>query len=121
MNLEGYVNISIRSTWEYLQMQDTKLKEIIDRILEVITPDKIILFGSRARGTVPNNSDYDLMIVKSGIDNELKLEQKIYRNFIGLGIGVDIIVTTPEKLEKYKDTVGYIYKQVFNEGITVHG
>lgn len=102
-------------------MSDKKLDEIIYRILQVIKPDKIILFGSRAKGNAQLESDYDLMVVKSNIENELKIEQNLYRNFIGLGVGVDIIVTTPEKLEKYKDTVGYIYKHVFNEGVVVYG
>jgi len=102
-------------------MPDKKLEEIINRILQVIIPDKIILFGSRAKNLAEKDSDYDIMVIKSNIDSEWKLEAKIYRNFIGLGVAVDVIVTTPEKLEQHKESLGYIYKQVLKEGITVYG
>lgn len=102
-------------------MPDKKLNEIIERILQVIIPDKIILFGSRARNTAKQDSDYDLMIIKSDIESEWKLEAKIYRNFIGLNVPVDVIVATPEKIEQHKDSSGYIYKQVLKDGIIVYG
>lgn len=102
-------------------MQDKKLEEIIDRILKVIQPDKIILFGSRARGESNKQSDYDLMVVSSNVDKEWKVEGQIYKSFIGLDVPVDVIVTTPEKLEKHRNSIGYIYKKVLNEGITVYG
>jgi predicted nucleotidyltransferase len=41
------------------------LKPIISRIVEVAKPERIILFGSRARGTARPDSDVDLLIVKS--------------------------------------------------------
>jgi predicted nucleotidyltransferase len=102
-------------------MPDKTLKEIIKRILKVITPDKIILFGSRARGNARNDSDYDLLIVKDDIINSNKIEGEIYISFVGLEAPVDIILTTSEKLEKYKDTIGYVYKSALKDGIVVYG
>jgi predicted nucleotidyltransferase len=100
---------------------DSKLKEIIDRILQVLIPDKIILFGSRARGTAGENSDYDLLIIKDNLENANKIEGDIYISFVGLETPVDIILTTSEKLEKYKETIGYVYKSALKEGIVVYG
>lgn len=102
-------------------MPDKKLEEIINRILQVIIPDKIILFGSRARGKAKPESDYDLLVIKSGIDDEIKIARKIYRNLIGVDESVDIMVEKPETLEKYKNSVGYIYKSALEEGIVVYG
>lgn len=42
------------------------LEAIIRRIVEVARPDKIILFGSAARGERGPNSDVDLLVIKSG-------------------------------------------------------
>ncbi|MCK7520992.1 MAG: nucleotidyltransferase domain-containing protein [Ignavibacteriales bacterium] len=58
-------------------MPDKKLEEIINRILKVIIPDKIILFGSRAKGNSRPESDYDILIIKSGPINEAKIEGDI--------------------------------------------
>ena len=42
------------------------LDDIIRRIVEVAHPEKIILFGSAARGEMGPNSDVDLLIIKEG-------------------------------------------------------
>ena len=42
------------------------LDDIIRRIVEVAHPEKILLFGSAARGEMGPNSDVDLLVIKSG-------------------------------------------------------
>ena len=42
------------------------LDDIIRRIVEVAQPEKIILFGSAARGEMNRHSDVDLLVVKEG-------------------------------------------------------
>ncbi len=43
-----------------------KLDLIIRRIVEVAKPERIILFGSAARGAMGPNSDVDLLVIKAG-------------------------------------------------------
>lgn len=106
---------------EVLTMPDKKLEEIINRILQIIIPDKIILFGSRVNGQARSNSDYDLLVIKSGIEDELNITKKIYRNFLGLGVGIDLIVKTPEEVENSRSRFISIIKTAVEEGITVYG
>ena len=101
-------------------MPDKKLEEIINKILQVIIPDKIILFGSRARGEAGEDSDYDLLIIKSGIENKREICKKLYRNMLGTNASVDIILEKPEIIEKYKNSVGFIYKFALKEGKVVY-
>ena len=54
------------------------LNDVIERIVEVTEPEKIILFGSAARGGMGPNSDIDLLIIKDGGD-PLDLMGRIYR------------------------------------------
>ncbi len=100
-------------------MPDKKLEEIINRILQIIIPDKIILFGSRARDESVFESDYDLLIIKSEIDNILKLEQKIYKNLLGIKANVDIIVRTPALIEENKNIAGSFTKNILKDGILI--
>ena len=44
------------------------LDDIIQRVVEVAQPEKIILFGSAARGDMNRHSDVDLLIIKEGAD-----------------------------------------------------
>jgi len=101
----------------------TIIDKIINTILQVIKPDKIILFGSQANGKARPDSDYDFLIIKSAIENPLQIEKAIYRKFVDMDelVSVDIIVATPEIVEKYKNAIGYIIKPALEEGILVYG
>lgn len=100
-------------------MSQEVLDEIIRRIVEVAQPEKIILFGSAARGEMGPNSDLDLLVVKSGAHRR-RLAQDTYMNLIGVGQAVDIIVVTPEDVERYQDAIGLVLDPALREGKTVY-
>lgn len=95
------------------------LDNIVERIVEVAEPERIILFGSAARGDSGPNSDVDLLIVKDGEDG-LDLMARIYRRLHGVGAAVDAIVVSSEDVKRYRDSHGLIVKPAFDEGIVVY-
>jgi predicted nucleotidyltransferase len=95
------------------------LDDIIRRIVEVAHPEKIILFGSAARGEMGPNSDVDLLIIKKGAD-ALDLMGRIYRNLHGAGAAVDAIVVTPEDVERFKESHALVIKPALREGKVVY-
>ncbi len=95
------------------------LDEIIRRIVEVAQPEQIILFGSAARGDMGPNSDADLLVVKSGVHRR-RLAQAIYVNLIGVGQAVDVVVVTPEDVERYKDSFALVIEPALREGKVVY-
>jgi uncharacterized protein len=96
-------------------VSDEILQEIVRRILAAVQPEKIILFGSAAREEMGPDSDLDFLVIKS-CKNRRKTARKIRRRLIGIGIPKDIIVATPEDIERYKDTIGLIYRPALKEG-----
>ena len=100
-------------------LEQSILERIIQRIVEVADPEKIILFGSAARGEMGRNSDIDLLIIKEGED-ELDLMARIYRNLRGVGAAVDAIVVSPEDVERYRDSHALIIKPALREGRVVY-
>ena len=96
-----------------------KLKEIIRRIVDVAKPEKIIMFGSAARGEMGPDSDLDLLVIKS-CKNRRLVARAIRRKLIGIGIPKDIIVATPEDIERYKDSIGLIYHPALTEGKVIY-
>lgn len=92
------------------------LDEVIRRIVEVAHPDQIILFGSAARGQMGPDSDFDLLVVKSGVQHRRRLAQQIYLNLFGVAVPVDVIVVTPEDIEAFKGKVGTIIGPALKEG-----
>jgi len=84
---------------------------IVDRIVKTVNPDKIILFGSRSRGQGGPYSDYDLLVLKRGIDNRRALAHQIYRILADVPAAVDILVETPERIERYQNSRGLVYAE----------
>jgi predicted nucleotidyltransferase len=95
------------------------LDDIIRRVVEVAHPEKIILFGSAARGEMGPNSDVDLLVIKSGTDT-LDLMGQIYGSLHGVGAAVDAIVVTPEDVERFKDSHALVIKPALREGNVVY-
>jgi uncharacterized protein len=95
------------------------LEDIIQRIVEVAHPEKIILFGSAARGESGRNSDVDVLVIKSGA-NRLDLTGKIYLNLHGVGAAVDVVVVTPEDVNQYGDNAALIIYPALKEGRIVY-
>lgn len=100
-------------------MEPPVLDTIIERIVEVADPERIVLFGSAARGEMGPHSDFDLLVVKSDVHRR-KLAQRIYRNLIGVGQPVDIVVVTPEDLERYADSHALVISPALEEGTEVY-
>ncbi len=95
---------------------DDNIRIIINKIVENILPEKIILFGSRATGLYGENSDYDLCILKNNIAKKREMQRKIYLLLSGTGIAADIIVETTEKFNELKNNKFLIYSQIAKEG-----
>jgi len=95
------------------------IEKLIEIILKVLSPEKIILFGSYATGNHKNDSDIDLMILmKEKIDRREKLK-KMYelRNlFFEQDFEVDLILNSVRHFNDYKNYVGSINYSVDKEG-----
>ena len=102
------------------QVDRDVLDEIVRRIVEVAHPEKIILFGSAARGEIGPHSDVDLLVVKSGVAHRGQLTGEIYMNLIGVGQAVDVIVATPEDIERYRDSIGLVIRPALREGEVIY-
>ncbi len=93
--------------------------DIIGRIVKVAKPEKIILFGSAARGEMNRHSDVDLLIVKNSSALR-KLTGQIYCRLHGVGTAVDAIVVTLDDVERYKDSHALVITPALWEGRIVY-
>lgn len=96
------------------------LDDIVNRIVEVARPQRIIMFGSAARGEMGPNSDVDLLVVKEGTYSRLRLAGKIYRRMQGVGQAVDIIVVTPEDVERYRNSHALVIAPALRDGKVIY-
>lgn len=102
-------------------------RKIVNQILSIIIqeahPDKIILFGSQAKGTQNESSDYDFLLLKHNIENERDVTRPIYRALCekSIGVSVDLIACSFSKWEKNLDKNYMIYKKAYEEGVVLYG
>ena len=92
------------------------LDEVTRRIVASVKPQRVLLFGSGARGRMNKYSDLDMLVVMREPVHRRHTVQKIYRNLHGTGIAVDIVVATEKDIEKYGKRAGTILKSALQEG-----
>jgi uncharacterized protein len=96
------------------------LQQAVDRIVQAVNPDRIILFGSAARGTMGANSDADLLVIKKGVTAKRSMMAEIYRQLRGVPEAFDVVVATPEEIAEFGECPGYVFSNALREGRTVY-
>ena len=89
-----------------MELDEKTLAEIVQRILSVTRPERIILFGSAAAGNMTPDSDVDLLIVAPDAEKARKERPAIRRTLRGLGPSFDILVISKKWYEESKDVIG---------------
>jgi predicted nucleotidyltransferase len=84
------------------------MAEITRRIRAVSDPQRIILFGSYARGEPGPGSDLDLLIIKDEVDSTRAEAARIYRVLADLTVPVDVVVVRTAYVQRYGDLVGTV-------------
>ncbi len=92
------------------------LADLVKRIVAAAKPEKIILFGSAARGTMGPDSDYDLLVIKRGKFNYWRVLSTIEEYLSGKEAAVDIVLVTPEDVERYRDSHCLVICPALEEG-----
>jgi predicted nucleotidyltransferase len=81
-----------------------KIQEIVQKIVQNYDPDKIILFGSHARGDVHKDSDLDFIIVKQTDTPNPYRSVDIRKFLFGIMVPMDIKVYTPDEFTTYSSS-----------------
>jgi HEPN domain-containing protein/predicted nucleotidyltransferase len=94
----------------------TRIDHMVQRIVKKFHPEKIILFGSQARGDARPDSDVDLLVVMPVKGSKWDKSYAIRQALRPTPVSVDVIVTTPEDFAWRKDVVGTIEWPAAREG-----
>jgi len=98
------------------EVTDALLVTIVETIVREYDPEKIILFGSRARGDAVPGSDVDLLVVKDNPDDTSGRATAVTRLFWPRGFGLDVIVYTPEELSHRLALRDPCLRQIISQG-----
>jgi uncharacterized protein len=96
------------------------IDRIVKRIVKRFRPERIILFGSQARGDAGPDSDVDLLVVMNFEGSKLQKMAELRGTLRDIPVPVDILITRPEDFAWRKDVVGTIEWPAFKEGKVLH-
>lgn len=100
-------------------VQDS-IREMARRIAAEFHPDKIILFGSHARGQADPDSDVDLLVVMPVEGSKRQKATEIDGALADRTIPLDLIVVTPEEFERARHQVGSVLRPAALEGLVLY-
>jgi predicted nucleotidyltransferase len=96
------------------------IEQIVQAIVRTVDPDRILLFGSRARGTSSPTSDLDLLIVEdqpfTAGRSRRKEMARIWQALPDLAVPIDILVYSREELEHWRHSRNHVIGRAVREG-----
>ena len=96
---------------------DAKLMdEIVRRIVEVIHPEKVILFGSRARREARPESDIDLLVIAESTEPRYRRSVPLYGALSDILAPMDILVYSPEEVKEWSEVRQAFVTTAIREG-----
>lgn len=103
-----------------IQIDDGLRKVIVSRIVSVAQPEKIILFGSRARGTAHPDSDIDLLVIAQSEQPRYRRAAPIYGALSDILAPMDILVYSPQEVEEWSGVAQAFVTTAVRQGTVLY-
>jgi uncharacterized protein len=110
------MNGSVQPPW----VTSEKIAEAVRRIAQAANPVKIIMFGSRARGQERPDSDVDLLVIETQVENRVAEMTRLNRALRGLALPVELIVISAQLFDQWSRVPGSVYHEALREGIVLY-
>jgi predicted nucleotidyltransferase len=89
--------------------RDTEtIKRLTELLIQAAKPNRIIMFGSQARGEAAADSDFDVMVVEEAVSDRAAEMIRLNRLLRSLDIPVDLLAVSAEKFNYWCDTPGNV-------------
>jgi len=102
--------------------RDARLAEAVRRLVAAYKPERIYLFGSKARGDDGPDSDYDLLIiVPDDAPPEHGRSRLAYQVLRGTGTPADVLVWVRSNFERRLHVAASLPATIAREGRLIYG
>jgi len=103
------------------QITPEKVQVVVQRLIQIARPKKIILFGSYVRGDATRDSDLDVLVVTSDEVESPRRESDRLRNSLSdVNMPMDIVVVPYSRFEALREKLGLIYREADRHGKVVY-
>jgi len=102
-------------------ISDETLRQVKERLVDGFAPERIILFGSQARGAADARSDVDILVVCPITGKRRHLMVKMDEALEDLDCAFDIMILTPQEFQRDRQIPGTIGRYAQQEGKVLYG
>ena len=92
------------------------IQTLADKIVREFHPERIILFGSHARGDARADSDVDLMVIIASDEHPSRTAAEIANRVHPRNYALDLIVRSPETVRRRMQMNDWFMRDVMREG-----
>ena len=107
-------------TYQIPDVDDVLLQKMTQAIVEAVAPERIILFGSRAKGTARADSDIDFLVIKSekfGPGHGRRQESaKVWWAISEFGVPADVLMYHLDDINEWKNSPNHVIYRALEEG-----
>jgi len=97
-----------------------EIERVAARLGKAANAERVVLFGSYARGEARENSDVDFMIIAESEQPRFKRSRELYKLLRPYPFGMDLVVYTPREIETGKRCPVSFVSAVLKEGRTLY-
>ena len=104
-----------------IRANDSVVGQMVQRLVTALSPERIYLFGSQARGDAGPESDYDLLVViPTSTLPRYRRDQAAFDALLGVGVAKDVLVLTHDEFERQRHVVCSLPATVEREGVLLY-
>lgn len=93
---------------------------LIQRLVQALQPERIILFGSYAYGVATADSDVDLLVIMETEAPPVERYLQVSRLLRPRPFPVDILVRTPAEIQKALAQGDFFIREILEKGLTLY-
>ena len=105
---------------EITHVTDTLIGQMVQAVVDEVDPERVILFGSRARGEEREESDVDLVVVEAepfGPERSRHKEMvRLYKVLADFPVSADVLVYSHEEVDYWRDSLNHVLARALREG-----
>jgi predicted nucleotidyltransferase len=120
MKTLGEMTRAERSNWEVDPIDAEAIQEMVSRIVAVCDPEKVVVFGSHARGDAHSSSDIDFLVINETDLPRPKRSVALYSALREYPCSKDILVYTPAEVHEYSELPQSFVMTALREGTVAY-